>query len=105
MAIRLSAVPFLPQNARTYVERFFREQEVLGIPCMVAQRHTNHPNGSSYARWGNGTAPSHSVDLMEFGKDEEGREVGEVLRDRMKKSPQDFIELCVDQYRGSTISD
>lgn len=95
MAIRKTAVSTLPENARKYVAEFFVEQKVLGVECYAAQRHTYHPNGSSYSKWGNGLAPSHSVDLMRFGKDEKGREVGDVLRAFCKESPDSFLELYV----------
>lgn len=95
MAIRKTAAPTLPENARKYVAEFFIEQKVLGVECYAAQRHVHHPNGSSYSKWGNGLAPSHSVDLMRFGADERGREVNEVLRDLCKENPDSFLELYV----------
>ena len=95
MAIRKTAASTLPANAKKYVEEFFTEVKILGIECYAAQRHVYHPNNSSYSKWGNGLAPSHSVDLIRFGKDERGREVNEVLRELCKKSPDDFLELYV----------
>ncbi len=105
MVIRKSAVEGLPENARKYVEEFFAEARILGIECMVAQRHAYHPSPSSYARWGKGTAPSHMVDLARFGKDERGRDVGQVLRDAEKESPDDFFTAYVTQRSCSSDCD
>lgn len=92
LVIRKSAIPSLPENVRKYVAEFFVEKRVLGVECLVAQRHCYHPNGSSYSKWGNGMAPSHGVDLMRFGKSEDG-EVNEALRKAEKRSPDDFMEM------------
>lgn len=97
LAIRKSAVPSLPENVRKYVEEFFTERKILGVECLYAQRHTYHPSGSSYAKWGNGMAPSHSVDLMRFGKDERGREVNTIIWDAVKSTPDDFLDFAVEE--------
>lgn len=105
LVIRRSALPSLPENVQEYVGKFFREKKVLGIPCLVAQRHAYHPSGPSYARWGNGMAPCHSVDLMRFGKSERGKEVGEELRLAEKERPEDVFEAYVEESHQSSIDD
>ncbi len=103
LVIRKSALPSLPENVRKYVGEFFREQEVLGIPCLVAARHIYHPAGSSYGRWGKGVAPCHSVDLMHFGKSDRGEEVGEEIRLAKQERPEDVYEAYVEERHDSSI--
>jgi len=91
--IRKSAVPSLPGSVQEYVGRYFKEKEVLGVPCLVAERHTHHPRGSSWSRWEKGQAPSHSVDLMEFGKPD----VNEAIRAAAKERPEDLVEVYVEE--------
>jgi hypothetical protein len=100
LVIRKSALPSLPKNVQEYVGEFFREQEVLGIPCLVAQRHAYHP---SHTRLGNGLAPCHSVDLMRYGKSERGKEVGEELRLAKRERPEDVYEAHVEESHHSSI--
>lgn len=97
LAIRKSAIPSLPENVQKYVAEFFAERKILGVECLYAQRHTYHPSGSSYAKWGNGMAPSHSVDLMRFGKDERGKEVNDILWRMIKERPDDFLDFAVEE--------
>ncbi len=101
LAVRKSALPSLPENVRRYVTRHFREQSVLGITCLVASRHSYHPSGGS--RWSPGTAPSHSVDLMEFGKSEAGMGVGDEIRLALKGRPEDLFEASVEETSRPSI--
>ncbi len=101
LVIRKSALPSLPKNVQKYVEEFFREREVLGIPCLVAQRHAYHP---SHTRWGNGMAPCHSVDLMHYGESDRGKEVGDELRLAEKERPEDVYEAHVDESHDPSIN-
>lgn len=103
LVIRKSALPSLPDNVQEYVGEHFREQKVLGIPCLVAARHVYHPNGDSYSRWGDGVAPCHSVDLMHYGKSYRGKEVNEELRLAQTERPEDVYEAYVTESRTSSI--
>lgn len=100
LVIRKSAIPSLPENVRKYVEEFFVERKIMGVECMSAQRHCYHPSGSSYSKWGKGMAPSHSVDLMRFGKSEDG-EVNEAIRKASERRPEDVFELCAEDRAPS----
>ncbi len=91
LVIRKSALPSLPKNVQAYVAEFFLEKQVLGIQCLVASRYTHHPTGGHY-RWSKGMAPSHSVDLMQYGKSDRGKEVNEELRLAEKEMPEDVYE-------------
>jgi hypothetical protein len=102
LVIRKSALPSLPKNVQEYVGDHFREQKVLGIPCLVAARHTHHPGGGSY-RWVKGMAPSHSVDLMHYGKSDRGKEVGDEIRLAEKERPEDVYEAYVEEPHYSSI--
>jgi hypothetical protein len=96
LIVRKSALPSLPENVREYVAEFFAERTVLGVECLVAERHTHHPRGSSYNRWDKGMAPSHSVDLMCYGESG-GLAVGDAIRNAVKETPEDIVELfCTD---------
>ncbi len=95
LMIKKSALASFPENVRSYVEKYFKEKNIFGEECLVAERHTYHPNGSSYAKWDHGMAPCHSVNLMQFGKSEEGHEVNEVLRRAIKERPDDVVEIYV----------
>lgn len=103
LVIRKSALPSLPDNVQRYVGEFFREKEVLGIPCLVAARYVYHPSGSS-SRWRNGMAPCHSVDLMRFGKSERGKEVDEELRLAERERPEDVYEAYVEEPHHPSIN-
>lgn len=101
--IRKSALPSLPKNVQKYVGEFFREQEVLGIPCLVASRYIHHPGGRPFRKWVKGMAPSHSVDLMHYGKSDNGKEVGDEIRRAMKERPEDVYEEYVEESHQSSI--
>jgi hypothetical protein len=103
LAIRKSALPSLPENVRKYVGEFFREQEVLGIPCLVASRYTHHPSGGPFRTWAKGMAPSHSVELMRFGRSDAGREVGDEIRAAKKERPEDLFEAYAEEPRYQSI--
>ena len=103
LAIRKSALPSFPENVRKYVGEFFREQEVLGVPCLVASRYIHHPSGGPFRTWAKGMAPCHSVDLMHYGKSESGRGINDEIRAIQKERPEDVYEAYVEESHQSSI--
>jgi hypothetical protein len=69
-------LPETPKAFQQYVDEYFQEKTVLGKRVFVASTVLSWSSYNSYGhRKGQGTAPSHSLDLRRFteglGKDEQ----------------------------------
>ena len=91
-----------PKAFQQYVEDYFTERTVLGIPCFMAETHTINPNGIQPFRKGGGMAPSHSVDLMHY---KEGLKKGQSLNAWMNEARDEGIitSLFASERRGNVI--
>ena len=67
MIARVADLPQTPAAFQEYVRDWFREREVLGVPCVVAEGRL-HLDYGDYASKGRspGFAPSHGVDNRSY---------------------------------------
>lgn len=82
MITRVADLPKTPAAFQEYVRDWFREREVLGVPCLVAEGRM-HVTYDDYASKGRspGFAPSHSVDNRSY---KTGLPEGQDLNDWMR---------------------
>ena len=91
MLVRADRLADAPLSFQEYVEDFFVEDVVFGVPVWRARRENDR---STVFSRNSGIAPSHSVDLMHYEKKwEEGFSLTDWIYSQSAKTSGIFVEF------------